>query len=139
MSVSLPHHFKGTHMSRFIEVLNHYKDEFTIRTIPAILQEMKKRLEAEAARIELQFPYFMERKAPVTGRAALMDYHCTFIGESNGHFKDFILGVDVPVASLCPCSKEISEYGAHNQRGNVSIQVRSVDNRTPLILFGLKN
>jgi GTP cyclohydrolase I len=126
MSVSLPHHFKGTHMSRFIEVLNRYRDEFTIRTLPTILEEMKARLEAESARIEMQFPYFLERSAPVTGSKAMMDYQCTFIGESNETTDDFIIGVDVPVASLCPCSKEISEYGAHNQRGNVSIKLRTV-------------
>lgn len=126
MSVSLPHHFKGTHMSRFVEVLNHYRGEFTMNTLPHLLHEMKKRLDAERARIEVRFPYFLERTAPVSGLKGLMDYQCTFIGESNGHNDDFILGVQVPVASLCPCSKEISEYGAHNQRGHVDIQVRGV-------------
>lgn len=126
MSVSLPHHFKGTHMSRFLEVLNHYRGEFTMRTLPDLLHEMKQRLDAESARIEVRFPYFLERKAPVTGMGALMDYQCTFIGESNGATDDFMLGVQVPVASLCPCSKEISDYGAHNQRGNVDIMVRGV-------------
>ncbi|MEM1126871.1 MAG: GTP cyclohydrolase FolE2 [Bacteroidota bacterium] len=125
MSVSLPHHFKGTHMSRFVEVLNQYLGAFTIGTLPDLLREMKERLDAESARIEVRFPYFLERKAPVTEKGALMDYACTFIGESNGHGDDFIIGVAVPVASLCPCSKEISEYGAHNQRGEVDIQVRS--------------
>lgn len=84
MSVSLPHHFKGTHMSRFIEVLNHYRGEFTLRTLPALLHEMKQRLDAEAAHIEVRFPYFIERQAPVTRKGALMDYQCSFIGESNG-------------------------------------------------------
>ncbi|GIV03607.1 MAG: GTP cyclohydrolase FolE2 [Fimbriimonadales bacterium] len=126
MSVCLPHHFKGTHMSRFVEILNHYRGEFTMRTLPDLLHEMKQRLEAAAARIEIHFPYFLERTAPVSGMKALMDYQCTFIGESNGSTDDFVLGVRVPVASLCPCSKEISEYGAHNQRGEVDIMVRSV-------------
>jgi len=113
-------------MSRFTEVLNHYQDEFTLHTV--ILQEMKTRLEAESARIEMQFPYFLQQSAPVSGSKAMMDYQCTFIGESSATTDAFILGVDVPVASLCPCSKEISEYGAHNQRGNVSIKLRTVSN-----------
>lgn len=124
LSVSLPHHFKGTHMSRFIEILNQHRGEITMRTIPQILSEMKDRLEAESAHIEARFPYFMEKAAPVTGSTALMDYECSFAGESNGSKQSFILGVDVPVKSLCPCSKEISDYGAHNQRGLVKMLVR---------------
>ena len=126
MAVSLPHHFKGTHMSRFVEILNHYHDEFTLHTLPAILEELRRRLHAESARIEITFPYFLERSAPVTGLTALMDYTCTFTGFSFNGQDDFILGVRVPVTSLCPCSKEISDYGAHNQRGEVFVQVRSV-------------
>lgn len=126
LSVNLPHHFKGTHMSRFIKVLNRHRGEVTMRTIPAILSDLKKNLHAESAHIELCFPYFIEKVAPLSGEKALMDYECTFAAESNGDTDDFILGVVVPVMSLCPCSKAISEYGAHNQRGSVSIQVRSV-------------
>jgi GTP cyclohydrolase I len=125
MSVSLPHHFKGTHMSRFIEVLNDHRGEVTMRTLPTILHELKERLEAERARIEVSFPYFVERTAPVSEARALMDYECTFVGEVNGGETDFILGVCVPVTSLCPCSKAISDYGAHNQRGRITVQVRS--------------
>lgn len=125
MSVSLPHHFKGTHMSRFIEVLNSHRGEITMRTLPIILNELKTRLDAETAHIEVTFPYFIEREAPVTKSKALMDYECTFIGESNGKYDDFILRVRTPVTSLCPCSKEISDYGAHNQRGYITIDVRS--------------
>jgi len=124
-SVSLPHHFKGTHMSRFIEVLNQYRGEITMRTLPVILADMKNRLEAESARIELQFPYFLERSAPISGEKGLMDYDCVFIGEVNGNECDFIMKVRVPVASLCPCSKSISDYGAHNQRGHFDIELRS--------------
>lgn len=127
MSVSLPHHFKGTHMSRFIEVLNEHRGEITMRTLPAILRDLKARLEAETARVELHFPYFVERSAPVSGARALMDYECSFVGEVNGGAADFVLGVRVPVKSLCPCSKEISDYGAHNQRGYITIRVRSAD------------
>lgn len=125
MSVSLPHHFKGTHMSRFIEVLNEHRGEVTMRTLPDILRELRRRLEAESAHIEVRFPYFLERTAPVSEACALMDYECSFVGESNRDKDDFVLGVRVPVTSLCPCSKEISDYGAHNQRGYITIEVRS--------------
>lgn len=126
MSVSLPHHFKGTHMSRFIEVLNEHRGEVTMRTLPDILRELRRRLEAESAHIEVKFPYFLERTAPVSEARALMDYECSFVGESTGDTDDFVLGVRVPVTSLCPCSKEISDYGAHNQRGYITIEVRGV-------------
>lgn len=125
MSVSLPHHFKGTHMSRFIEVLNEHRGEVTMRTLPKLLKELRHRLDAESARVELHFAYFLERAAPQSGARGLMDYECSFIGESNGMRDDFVLGVKVPVTSLCPCSKEISDYGAHNQRGIIGIDVRS--------------
>ncbi len=125
MSVDLPHHFRGTHMSRFIEVLEHHRGEVTMRTLPTILDELRRRLRAERARIEVRFPYFLQRAAPVSRSAALMDYDCWFIGEVAGDVHDFVLGVGVPVTSLCPCSKAISDYGAHNQRGHVSIEVRS--------------
>jgi len=125
MSVNLPHQFKGTHMSRFIEVLNAHRGEVTMRTLPAILRELKERLEAESARIEVVFPYFLERAAPVSGARGLMDYECWFVGEVNGRVEDFVFGVRVPVTSLCPCSKAISDYGAHNQRSYVSIEIRT--------------
>lgn len=137
MSVNLPHEFKGTHMSRFIETLNSHRGEITMRTLPQILAELKKRLRAESAHIEVSFPYFLERTAPVTGAAALMDYQCQFVGEANGRKSDFTLSVSVPVTSLCPCSKAISEYGAHNQRGKVTIKVRSknTDSGTPELIW----
>ena len=125
LAVDLPHHFKGTHMSRFIEVLNEHRGEITMRTLPAILQELKERLDAESARVEVTFPYFLERIAPASGARALMDYECSFVGAANGTLEDFVLGVKVPVMTLCPCSKAISDYGAHNQRGYVSMEVRS--------------
>ena len=125
LSVSLPHHFKGTHMSRFLEVLAEHQGEFTMRTVPAILHDLKQRLDAESAQIEVEFPYFLQRTAPVSGLSAPMDYLCTFVGESNGKSDDFVLKVRVPVSTLCPCSKEISDYGAHNQRGYVTISVRT--------------
>lgn len=124
LSVSLPRHFKGTHMSRFIEVLVDHDGEVTMRTLPAILKDLKTRLDAVTARVEVSFPYFVERAAPVTKLKAPMDYECFFQAEANGHMNDFVVGVKVPVKSLCPCSKAISDYGAHNQRGIVTIQVR---------------
>lgn len=124
MSVSLPHHFKGTHMSRFVEVMSRHQGEVTMRTLPLILHELKEKLESKSAHIELDFTYFLQRPAPVSGSAAPMDYRCTFIGESNGKVDDFLLRVKVPVATLCPCSKEISDYGAHNQRGIITLTVR---------------
>jgi GTP cyclohydrolase I len=125
LSVSLPHHFKGTHMSRFLQVLAKHQGEVTMRTVPAILAELRQRLDAESARIELEFTYFLQRTAPVSGLKAPMDYRCAFIGESNGTQDDFLLRVAVPVSTLCPCSKLISDYGAHNQRGYVHITVRT--------------
>ena len=124
MSVGLPYRFKGTHMSRFVEAIEEHRGEVTMRTLPAILRELRDRLDAESARVEARFPYFLEREAPVSGRKALMDYDCFFLGESVGPTEGFVLGVSVPVTSLCPCSKAISDYGAHNQRGYVNIEVR---------------
>jgi GTP cyclohydrolase I len=126
LSVSLPHQFKGTHMSRFIEVLVDHAGEVTMRTLPSILKDLKTRLDAVTARVEVSFPYFVERTAPVTGLKAPMDYECFFQAEANGHMNDFIVGVKVPVKSLCPCSKAISDYGAHNQRGIITLQVKPV-------------
>jgi GTP cyclohydrolase I len=126
MSVDLPHQFKGTHMSRFIEVLNRHRGEVTMRTLPEMLRELKERLHAEKAQAVVEFPYFLERAAPVSGARSLMEYECSFRAEINGGEEDFVLSVRVPVTSLCPCSKEISDYGAHNQRGYVTVEVRTV-------------
>ena len=124
MSVHLPHHFKGTHMSRFLEVLSQHEGEVTMRTLPEILHDLKERLDAEEAHIEVGFTYFVKKKAPVSGAPAKVACDCTFLGTSSGTKDDFALKVVVPVTTLCPCSKEISEYGAHNQRGYVTIEVR---------------
>lgn len=125
MSVSLPHHFKGTHMSRFLEVLISSGCRFTGSTIPLVLDKLKKSLEAESARIRIEFPYFLTRSAPVSGAAAKMSYSCAFTGESHRDREDFILTVTVPVSTLCPCSREISDAGAHNQRGYITMDVRT--------------
>ncbi|MFZ2955414.1 MAG: GTP cyclohydrolase I FolE2 [Candidatus Ozemobacteraceae bacterium] len=152
LSASLPHHFKGTHMSRFVEILNRHRGEITMNTLPSLLSELRRRLSAERARIEVAFPYFLERAAPASGAKALMDFDCVFTGESGGDNEDhsgdnddtdgkdtncenadkndkwsnddFLLTVTTPVTSVCPCSKSISDYGAHNQRGIIRIEVR---------------
>jgi len=126
MAVDLPRHFRGTHMSRFVEILNECRGEMTLRTMPAILETLRDRLQAERACLRVAFPYFLSRSAPVSGATGLLDYQCWFEGESGSDTSRFTLGVSVPVTSLCPCSKEISDYGAHNQRGSVAIEVRSI-------------
>ena len=123
MYVSLPHHEKGTHMSRFLEVLNTEAHPLTPECISTVATKIKERLEAETAHLEINFPYFIKKPAPVTKQAGLMDYQVTFRATAN-HVSDFVMGVKAPAASLCPCSKEISEYGAHNQRCEIEAQVR---------------
>jgi GTP cyclohydrolase IB len=123
MYVNLPHHFRGTHMSRFIEILNKYRREIDIHNMGEIMKEMKTNLEAEAAHLEIDFPYFIEKKAPVSGAKSLMEYQCKFTGMLNDKMK-ILLGVSIPILTVCPCSKEISEHGAHNQRGNINIQLQ---------------
>ncbi len=126
MSVELPHRFRGTHMSRFLEVLERHSGDLDGYTIPVILEELKTVLDARAARMTVEFPYFMERKAPVTGAVSKMDYRCAFRSSTGPRGDDFVLCVSVPVTSLCPCSREISGRGAHNQRARITMEVRSV-------------
>jgi len=124
MYVDLPHHYKGTHMSRFIEVLTDHRESISPQRIPAILSDMKTRLNAATAHLELSFPYFIEKKAPVSGAVSLMEYNCTLFGQQGDAGIDQTVGVTVPITTLCPCSKEISQFGAHNQRGVVTVVVR---------------
>jgi GTP cyclohydrolase I len=123
MFVDLPHHFKGTHMSRFIEILNQHHGEISVERMDQILGDMKEHLEASCAHLELEFPYFIEKAAPVSGARSLMEYQCR-MAASLGDEVDFVLGVTVPVTSLCPCSREISVRGAHNQRSAVKVEIR---------------
>jgi GTP cyclohydrolase I len=126
VSVSLPHHFRGTHMSRFVEILDENRGEITVHTMPGILRQLRQKLESEAAQMEVNFTYFLERRAPVTGVKGLVDYECGFRGESSEVRGDsFVVVAEVPVTSLCPCSKAISDYGAHNQRGRIRMSVRT--------------
>ena len=121
--VNLPHEFKGTHMSRFIEVINEYCGEVSMHKFQEILEKVKTKLNAESAHMNVEFPYFLEKKAPMTGTPGLMSYTCFMRGSLADKF-DLIVGVEVPVNTVCPCSKEISDYGAHNQRGLVRVQLR---------------
>jgi len=123
MYVDLPRYYKGTHMSRFVEILNEHSRSISLQNFSVILQEMKERLNAKSAHMEITFPYFIKKAAPVTGAEGLMEYLCTFKGSLNDR-SDLVILIKVPISTLCPCSKEISEFGAHNQRGEVRLQVR---------------
>jgi GTP cyclohydrolase IB len=123
MYVNLPHNFKGTHMSRFVEIL-HREREISVESFGAMLAEMTDRLEAEAGHIEMSFPFFVMKKAPVSGVESFMDYRASLIGEIRNGKTEMWVKVVVPVTSLCPCSKKISDYGAHNQRSHVTIKAK---------------
>jgi len=125
MYVDLPKEFKGTHMSRFIEVLNAHGNIVHVENIPEILVAMQRKLNAATAHLELEFPFFLEKRAPVTGKSGLMDYTARFDATICETEIDFLLTVIVGVTTLCPCSKAISRHGAHNQRGNVTVKIRS--------------
>ncbi len=127
MYVHLPHNFKGTHMSRFVELLNTGDRELSVESFEPLVREMVARLEAEAGYVEMHFPYFVNKKAPVSGVESLLDYEVTFVGELRGGEFHFQMKVLVPVTSLCPCSKNISDYGAHNQRSHVTVTVETRD------------
>jgi len=125
MYVYLPQHFKGTHMSRFLEILNGYEREISVESFEDMLRQMVEKLEAESGYVEMTFPYFINKTAPVSGVQSLMDYEVTFTGEiDKGDYRQ-TMKVVVPVTSLCPCSKKISDYGAHNQRSHVTITART--------------
>ncbi|HRE42232.1 MAG TPA: GTP cyclohydrolase FolE2 [Ignavibacteria bacterium] len=124
MTVDLPKEFKGTHMSRFVEILQNENREIHVDSIYSILEIMQDRLHATRSHIEMEFPFFKQKAAPVTGKLSLIDYFVTFHAMKNHQTKDFVMTVKVPVTTLCPCSKSISEYGAHNQRGEVTVSVR---------------
>ncbi len=129
--VNLPKHFKGTHMSRFIEVFHQHRERLSMPHFLSMLDEIRVSLEAARAYGEMSFPFFMEKKAPVSGQSAMMSYECSFEGSvsgdessgTNGAGRSFFVSVEVPVQTVCPCSKAISEYGAHNQRGIVRVKL----------------
>jgi GTP cyclohydrolase I len=125
MFVDLPKEFKGTHMSRFIEVLNAHGSIIHVENLTDILHAMQQKFHADTSHLEVEFPYFMVKKAPVTGLESVMDYVARFDAAACGKEIDFVLTVKAMVTTLCPCSKAIAAYGAHNQRGEVTVQIRS--------------
>ncbi len=125
MTVDLPHHYKGTHMSRFVEILHSQGREIQVDKLIPMTHLLRKRLEASAAHLTLEFPYFIEKSAPATGALGLVDYRVSFHITYEKGADDFVLKVRVPLTTLCPCSKAISSYGAHNQRGYVTVAVRT--------------
>ena len=127
MYVNLPHNLKGTHMSRFVHILNNHEDHITVDTFKTMISEMLVLLEAESGHVEMQFPYFINKTAPASKVKSLLDYTVTFIGEIEKGVSSLKVKVLVPVTSLCPCSKKISAYGAHNQRSHVTVTVSIKD------------
>ncbi|MDI6839245.1 MAG: GTP cyclohydrolase FolE2 [bacterium] len=126
MYVSLPREFRGTHMSRFIEILNKYKDTIAMKNMKSILNDIREKFNAESSHLEIEFPYFIEKEAPVSHARSLMEYECKFICSlSKQEGFHFTLGVALPIATLCPCSKELVKKGAHNQRGKMKVFIRS--------------
>jgi len=123
MYVSLPHDFKGTHMSRFVEIL-HAEREISVASFRGMLRTVTERLEADTGHIEMSFPFFVMKKAPVSGVESLMDYRAGLVGEYRHGHTELWVRVSVPVTSLCPCSKNISDYGAHNQRSHITITAK---------------
>ena len=123
LTVALPADVKGTHMSRMVEIIDQHSGELTVATLPALLHEAHHRLATDDAQVQVAFPYFLPRSAPVSGATALMDYACEFRARLAGNDLEFTMQVAVPVTSVCPCSKAISDYGAHNQRGTITISV----------------
>jgi len=124
MFVDLPKEFKGTHMSRFVEVLNAHGSIVHVENIMEILRSLQKKLNATTSHIEIEFPYFMSKRSPVSRKSSLMDYVARFDAAACGPETDFLLTVRVNVTTLCPCSKAIAKYGAHNQRGEVTVALR---------------
>ncbi len=124
MAVTLPEYVKGTHMSRFIEILNDGPCEFNTSNFDRIFDKVCKKLESDTAYITLDFPFFRKKKAPSSGVESMMDYNVTLYGNLNQGILEVMMKVVVPVTSLCPCSKGISKYGAHNQRSHITIKAR---------------
>ena len=125
MFVYLPHNFKGTHMSRFVQILNSHEREISVGSFKDMLSEMVERLESERGHIEMSFPYFVNKRAPISGVESLLDYEVTLIGEIRNGQPEMFVKVVVPTTSLCPCSKSISDRGAHNQRSHVTVSVKA--------------
>lgn len=124
--VNLPHNFKGTHMSRFIQVFHKYHKDISMQHFLQMLEEIREKLDAQQSYGKISFPYFIEKNAPVSGAQGIMEYKCSYeaqVGGQNGQERKFYVNIEVPVTTLCPCSKAISDYGAHNQRGTVRVKL----------------
>lgn len=124
LTVDLPHHYKGTHMSRFIAALELHRGEMSLETLPELVDDLRNRLDAERAHVRVDFPYFVRKKAPVSGVESSLEIHCWFVGDAEEKEAEFTLGVEVPVMTVCPCSKAISDRGAHCQRSRVRMSIR---------------
>ncbi len=126
MYVNLPHNYKGTHMSRFVEILHSNQSMINMKNFPNILREMKDKLNAESTHLEVRFPYFLKKEAPISKTQSYLEYMAGFHGtmDDSGTMREFVVSVSVPINTLCPCSKEISEHGAHNQRGVARVDVK---------------
>lgn len=127
MYVNLPKHVKGTHMSRFIEILNGLDEAISVKSFIDTMSNMVERLDARSGHIEMNFPYFIRKTAPVSSVTSLMDYDVTFLGEIHDGVPSLNIRVVVPATSLCPCSKKISNYGAHNQRSHITVNAELND------------
>ena len=126
VSVQLPHHERGTHMSRFVEILSEWsRQPVATDEIRQMLEEIRSAFDAEAAQLQLTFKYFLEKSSPVSGLRSSLDYDCLFAGQMTDDHYRFTLGATVPIMTLCPCSKEISDYGAHSQRAQLTVRLRS--------------
>lgn len=132
MSVSLGSDVKGAHLSRFIEILHGSRDQLTPETTAGLADDLRHHMGSSSARIQLSFPYFLEREAPVTGARAFVEYTCGVTTSSGPDGTALILSVEVPVTSVCPCSKAISDRGAHNQRGHITIEIKPIEHPTDL-------
>lgn len=122
--VDLPREFKGTHMSRFMEALSEHNQELSPKTLPLILKELRSKLHSDSAHLTVDFTLFVPKTSPVTKKTGMMGYQCGFQATDNKNEYELVLTATVPVTTLCPCSKEISAYGAHNQRGYVKVSVK---------------
>lgn len=132
MSVSLEPEAKGAHLSRFIEVLHGSRDQLSPQNVTRIADELRQHMGSSSARVDMSFPYFLEREAPVTRARAYVEYTCAVTASSEARGSSMVLSVEVPVTSVCPCSKAISDRGAHNQRGHITIDVRPMQHPTDL-------
>lgn len=124
LTVDLPHHFKGTHMSRFLEVLHSHGPLLHIESMGDLLRQLTRKLDSECAHVDFEFPYFIQKSAPVSEAIGFLDYIVRFSASLHKGQYDFVMTVVVPVTTLCPCSRAISERGAHNQRGQVTLALR---------------